>query len=155
MRLLCLELFVDNPVENEAIMPQNTSLIIKDGQATPLDHTFLPSRIDSNNIATFTERAASGIPVGQPTITWQVRPSATSSATNKISGKLTVPKVVTTTDTSGKTVTSVDYINLATIELVTSTRSTKQERKDLRVLLSNLLLNTAIASTSDDLESFW
>ncbi len=136
-------------------MPQNSSLTIKDGAATPVDHVFLPSKIDANNIAFFNERAANGIPVGQPTITWQVRAPSNGSVTYKLSGKLTVPKAITTTDTSGKTVTSVDYINLANVELVVSTRSTQQERKDLRVMLSNLLVNTAIAGSSDNLESFW
>lgn len=135
-------------------MPQNTTIVIKDGAATPVDHTFSPSKIDANNIASFQERT-SGVPVGFPTITWSLRAPVNNSPAYKIVGKLTQPKVITTTDTSGKTVTSVDYQNLGTVELVMSERSTKQERTDLRVLLSNLLKATPIIASVDDLESFW
>jgi len=135
-------------------MPQNTTLAIADGASTPVVHTFYPSRIDTNNVAAFQERI-SGVPVGFPTITWSLRAPTSNSPAYKLSGKLTQPKVITTTDTSGKTVTSVDYSNLGTIELIVSERSTKQERTDLRVLLSNLLKATPIVSSVDDLESFW
>jgi hypothetical protein len=135
-------------------MPSNAALTIKDGAATPADHTFMPTRIDANNIASFQERT-SGVPVGYPTITWQLRAPNAGGQTYKLSGKLTVPKVINTTDSSGKAVTSVDYTNLATVEMVVSQRSTLQERKDLRVMLSNLLVNAAIATSSDSLESFW
>lgn len=135
-------------------MPQNTSLTIKDGASTPADHVFYPTRIDANNVATFQERV-SGVPVGYPTITWSLRAANSSTETFKLVGKLTQPKAITSTDLSGKTVTSVDYTNIGTVELVISQKATKQERKDLRVLLSNLLMNTSIVSSVDDLESFW
>lgn len=154
MRWLCFVAFLNNPVENEAIMPQNTTIVINDGASTPLAHTFYPSKIDANNIATFNERV-SGVPVGYPTVTWSLRAPTVQSPAYKLVGKLTQPKVITTTDTTGKTVTSVDYTNIGTIDLVVSSRCTKQERKDLRVLLSNLLLNASIVSSVDDLESFW
>jgi hypothetical protein len=135
-------------------MPQNTTIVISDGATTPVAHTFSPSRIDANNVATFQERV-NGVPVGYPTLTWSLRAATTASPTFKLVGKLTQPKVITVTDTSGKTVTTVDYTNIGTIELVSSQRATLQERKDLRVLLSNLLLNTSIVSSADNLESFW
>ncbi len=135
-------------------MPQNTAITIKDGKATPKDHTFSPTKIDANNIASFQERV-SGVPVGYPTITWSVRAPTNNSPAYKVSGKITQPKVIVTTDATGKTVSSVDYSNLGTVELIVSERSTKEERTDLRVLVSNLLQNAAIISSVDDLESFW
>lgn len=137
-------------------MPSNAPIAVQDGASTPVTHTFNPSKIDSNGVATFQERV-SGVPVGFPTITWSVRApvNGSTSATYKVTGRLTQPKVITTTDTSGKSVTSVDYQNLGSIELVFNERSTKQERTDLRVMLSNLLKNAAIVSAVDDLESFW
>lgn len=134
-------------------MPQNTTITIKDGAATPADHVFSPTSILAN-LAQWNERS-SGVLVGQPTITWSVRAPTKQSATYKVTGKLSVPKVVTVTDTTGKTVTSVDYINLASLDIVVSERSSKQERKDLRVMLSNLLLNAVVASTIDDVEGIW
>lgn len=135
-------------------MPQNTTITIKDGAATPLDHVFNPSKIDSNGVATFQERV-NGVPVGMPTITWSVRAPTKGSPTYKVQGKLVMPKVVTVTGSDGKSVTSVDYENLANVSFVLSERSTKQERKDARVLISNALVNASIIPTVDDLESFW
>jgi hypothetical protein len=135
-------------------MPSNTSITIKDGASTPVDHVFSPTRIDANNIATFQERV-SGVPIGYPTITWSLRAPTKGSSTYKVTGKLTQPKVIDVTDTSGKTVKTVDYVNLATVDFVFSEKSTKQERKDLRVLMSNLLINATMAASADDLESFW
>nr|APG77118.1 hypothetical protein [Changjiang levi-like virus 3] len=157
MRLMRLPFCVDslnNPIENEAIMPANAAITISDGAATPVAHTFSPTKIDANNIATFQERV-SGVPIGYPTITWSVRAPTKGSSTYKVTGKLTQPKVIDVTDTSGKSVKTVDYTNLATIELVVSEKSTKQERKDLRTLASNALLNTLLVASADDLESFW
>jgi phosphoribosylformylglycinamidine (FGAM) synthase PurS component len=135
-------------------MPSNTSITIKDGASTPVDHVFSPTRIDANNIATFQERV-SGVPIGYPTITWSLRAPTKGSSTYKVTGKLTQPKVIDVTDTSGKTVKTVDYVNLATVDFVFSEKSTKQERKDLRTLMSNLLINAVMAASADDLESFW
>lgn len=135
-------------------MPQNTAITIKDGETTPVDHVFSPMQIDSNNIATFRERIT-GTPIGMPTITWSVRAPTKGSPTYKVTGKLVLPKVVTVTGTDGKTVTSVDYENLVTVQLVLSERCTRKDRINARTLLSNLLVNASITPTIDDLESFW
>lgn len=135
-------------------MPSNAAIAIADGATTPVTHTYSPTKIDMNNIATFQERV-SGVPIGYPTITWSLRAPTKGGSTYKLSGKLTQPKVIDVTDTSGKTVKTVDYVNLATVELVLSEKSTKQERTDIRVLMSNLLKNAVIVTSSDDLESFW
>lgn len=135
-------------------MPQNTTITIKDGEATPLDHVFNPTKIDSNGVAAFQERT-SGVPVGMPAITLSVRAPTKGSPTYKVTGKLVIPKVVTVTGSDGKSITSVDYENLANFSFVLSERSTKQERVNIRTLVSNALKNVSIAPTIDDLESFW
>lgn len=135
-------------------MPANAAIAIQDGAATPVTHTFSPTKIDANGIATFEERV-SGVPIGYPTITWSVRAPTKGNSTYKVIGKLSQPKVIDVTDTSGKTVKTVDYVNLATVDLVVSNKSTKQERKDLRVLMANALANALLVTSADDLESFW
>lgn len=135
-------------------MPALAPIVLKDGASTPVDHTFTPSKIDASGVASLQERV-SGIPVGYPTLTASVRGPTPQSSNYKVVLKLTEPKVVTTTDSSGKAVTSVDYTNIGTIELVISNRSLKQERKDLRILLSNALKDPAFVSIIDDLENFY
>lgn len=135
-------------------MPQNTTIAIQDGAATPVTHTFNPQSIDSNGVAVYKERV-SGVPIGQPQLSLSVRAPAGNSATYKVSGRLTMPKVVTTTDSSGKTVTSVDYAPLGTFDFVLPVKADKIDRTNMRVLLSNALKNAVVISMIDDLEGVW
>lgn len=136
-------------------MPSNAQLTIADGKSTPVDHTFSPMKIEANGLAKWNERVGDTL-VGQPKLTWHIRdPQGGGNGTYKVQCKLSVPKVIVTTDSTGKSVTSVDYTALGTIEMVVSQRSTQAERKDLRVMLANALLNTTLATSADNVESFW
>lgn len=133
-------------------MPANANIVINDGAATPVAHTFKPSRIDGD-VALFFEDKTSLI--GRPKLTVGVRSPNGSGDAHKVQIRITQPKVITTTDTSGKSVTSVDYEDLGTVELMVSKRGSATERKDLRVLLSNVLINSQVASVIDNAEFFW
>lgn len=135
-------------------MPQNTTISILDGAATPVTHVFNPQSIDANGVALYKERV-SGVPIGQPQLSLGVRAPAGNSTTYKVSGRLTMPKAVTTTDSTGKTVTSVDYSVLATFEIVLPVKADKIDRTNARVLLSNALKNATVVSMVDDLEGVW
>lgn len=133
-------------------MPANANIVINDGAATPVAHTFKPSRIDGD-VAIFFEDKTSLI--GRPKLTVGVRNVATGGDAHKVQIRVTQPKVITTTDQTGKSVTSVDYEDLGTIELMYSKRGSASERKDLRVLLSNALMNGSIGQVIDNGEFFW
>lgn len=135
-------------------MPQNTTIAIQDGAATPVTHTFNPQSIDSNGVATYKERV-SGVPIGQPQLSLSVRAPAGNSTTYKVTGRLTMPQVVETTDSAGKTVKSVDYAPLGTFEFVLPVKADKIDRTNIRVLLSNALKNATVVSMIDDLEGVW
>jgi len=135
-------------------MPSLAPIAVLDGAATPVSHTYTPTKIDASGVATLQERVGL-VPVGYPTMTWSVRPPVANGTTYKVVGKLVIPKVITTTDTTGKTVTSVDYSNQVTLEFVFANRSTTQERKDMRVLSSNVLKDTAVIAILEQLESFY
>lgn len=134
-------------------MPSNAPIAIADGASTPVTHTFSPRGIDGR-VASFQE-VISGVPIGYPKITVSSREPVNGGSVYKVTYKLQVPKVITTTDASGKTVTSVNYTNSGEITLLVAQASEKQERKNLRVLLANLLLSASTASVVDDLEFFW
>lgn len=134
-------------------MPSNTPIVIADGAATPVNHTFAPDNIVGNT--TNWVEVVSGVPVGYPKLQYVRREPVNGGSQWKIVLSMSQPKVITTTDTSGKTVTSVDYTNRIEINYLVDRRSTKQERKDLRVLGSNLLANATIASAVDDLLGFY
>lgn len=135
-------------------MPQNAPIVIKDGAATPADHTFAPINVDGN-VASYKERAGTTA-IGWPQLSVSLRePAKGGVGTYKVQVKLTQPKVLTTTDSTGKQVTSVDYTNLAVVDLVISASSTKQERVDIRTLLMNALKSATVISVVDDLEFIW
>lgn len=134
-------------------MPSNAPIAIADGAATPVTHTFSPRAID-NRIATFQE-VINGVPIGYPKITVSSREPVQGSNVYRVVYKLQLPKIVTAVDASGRTVTSVSYSNTAEITLLVAQASTKQERTDLRVLVSNLLKAASTISVVDDLEFFW
>jgi hypothetical protein len=135
-------------------MPSNAPIAIFDGATTPVSHSFSPKAINGN-IASFQE-ILSGVPIGYPVLTVSNRePVKGSAGVYRVTMKLVVPKVITTTDVSGKTVTSVDYSNSAEITLLLSERSSTQERKNIRVLASNLLMNASPAAVVDNLEFYW
>jgi hypothetical protein len=134
-------------------MPSNAPIVIADGASTPVNHTFNPESV-VGRLATFQE-VTSGVPVGYPKLTFSTKAPSSSDGAWTVQLRLTQPKVITTTDTTGKTVTSVDYTNLADLTFKVSARSTLQERKDLRVLLDSALKNALLVQAADGLESFW
>ncbi len=135
-------------------MPSNAPITIKDGAATPADHVFAPNSIDGR-LAAFQE-VNSGVPVGYPKLSISSRePVKNGAGVYRVVVKLTLPKAVTYTDASGKTVTTVDHTDTAEVTMLVGQTSTLQERKNLRVLIANALLTTQVAAVSDNLEFFW
>jgi hypothetical protein len=136
-------------------MPAASNIVINDGATTPVAHTFQPAGYLGNdkNTALFVERT-NGVLVGQNEL--QVyRRSNNSGATRKHQLKLTLPTVQTVTDVNGVSSTKVVYVELGSVDFVVAANSTTQERKNLRVLLGNALLNSVIGQALDNDETFW
>lgn len=135
-------------------MPSNANIVINDGASTPVAHTFKPLSV-VGDIASFREVTSNGIPVGNNVLSYSVKAPTNGSLMYTIKLKLAKPKVITITDTSGKTVTTVARTDLVDLTVKVGSDSTAQERKDLRVLLSNAVINALLAQAMDDLEAFW
>lgn len=73
-------------------MPQLTNIVLKDGASTPVSHTYNPNGI-SGTVATLVERAASGVPLGLPTLT--LSSTTTSQGRSKVKAVLSRPIVQT------------------------------------------------------------
>lgn len=131
-------------------MPAIAPIVIADGATTPVNHTYNPDQNDMSS-ARWVEPAASGVAIGMNAITMSRRGPVNGGSSHKVTFGIELPKVVTTTDTSGKSVTSVDYTNRVEINLLLDKRSVKQDRKDLRVLVHNLLNDVAVQALVDDL----
>lgn len=114
-------------------MPQLTSLVLKDGAATPVDHTFEPREV-SQGIATLVE--SNGIPIGDRKITLSV--SRTAQGRVKATMKLVIP-VVTDQTLNGVTRPTVVRTAYADVTFSYDGSSNTQERKDIIAYVRNAL----------------
>lgn len=140
-------------------MPAFGNIVINDGKATPVAHTFGPLRIDEKAVATYLDRAAGvGIGFGKLAVSLRspmgnVKPGDVSDAAKR------VYKAVLTLDLptleSVSTVPTVAYVHQARVELTLPERGTLADRKDLLMLLRNALANTSLNSVFETLESVY
>lgn len=123
------------------------NLVLKDGQATPVSHTFSPFSTDGSS-AEWRERG-NGVPFGQPSVKLTVRAPAPKGSVYKVSTTLNIPKVVQDMAGSSK-IARETRVNL---ELLAPVMGDKQERKDIRMELIDLLQSPQFVAAWDDLES--
>lgn len=122
-----------------------TSLAAADGATTPVTHTFVPLGPDSNGVQWFEQTIPApansaaakrvSISIKRP------KPGQSLTGVSKIVAQMWYP-VMETVGTSDSGITpppTVAYTLFARIEYFMPERSTEQERKDLRVLTSNLI----------------
>lgn len=79
-------------------MPQVSNIVLADGQGTPVNHTFVPTRMFSGSGFVFEDRAA-GVKAGYNTIRVEARHNENDST--KLDVVLTVPKLAVTAPASG------------------------------------------------------
>lgn len=136
-------------------MPSFASITVNDGQATPVPHVFSPQKIDANSVATFKERVGSNL-VGQPTLSVQVKePAKGTNGAFRVNIKLSLPKVVSVTDSNGNPVTKVAYTPMFDGSFVLPQDSVEAERVDLLALVANVLNNAAVKPVVTKVESFY
>jgi len=138
-------------------MGAQANIVISDGQATPVSHTFYANGVrpaaGGGTIAVYKDRVT-GIPVGYATITLTQRESAMKFDVIK---RVMVPTLETISGSDGGYTPrpKVAYTCMSTEQFVLPGRSTTQERKNLRAFSLNLLSNSAMVSAVDDLEPVW
>lgn len=127
-------------------------IAIADGQTTPVTHTFNP--IQSIDPATYCRNGDTSVPVvGQERVLLSLKTgAAVSEAVSKALLTLRIP-VLETPDggTSSGYVAppKVAYFLQATVSFFLPNRSTAVQRKDLRVLLKNLLGDAQVVELID------
>ncbi len=139
-------------------MPAIGNITINDGMPTPVARTFGPSGIDSNEVAGYADRAG-GIPIGYGVITILLRkPSDLQRGVYKATVKLLLP---TLEQTSASTATGIQpaptvaYTTAMHADFLLPSRSTTQERKNLRVLGMNLFNHATLTAVIENLESVY
>lgn len=127
-------------------------IILNDGAATPVAHTF---KVKSNDmgVSRFEDRA-SGIPVGFGLMIVKTEETANVRKV-MLEYKLPTLEAVSGANAAGFTpAASVAYVTRVKVEFFLPQRGTTQERKNVLAFLSNGLSNTTIKSIIVDGEEF-
>lgn len=130
-------------------MPQLTPVVLKDGQATPANHTFAPRDI-VGGVATLTE--STGVPVGDSLVS--VALTRTAQGRRKVTMKLSRP-VVQNQVINGVAKPAVVRAGYADITMSFDATSDVQERKDILALTASLLGNDLVKSVVSDLQGIY
>lgn len=148
-------------------MPSLAPLVINDGLATPVAHTFGPLRIDEKQVATFLDRA-SGVGIGFSKLTFSLRSpngnivaGAVSDAMKRVyKAVLTidVPKLESTSAATGTGIPpapTVAMVHAVRMEFLLPERGAIGDRNDLIAYCQNALSNASIKAALTTLEGFY
>lgn len=127
---------------------------VNDGQATPIAHAYNPVNMEP---ATYKRNADTSVPVvaQEQLILSLTQSSQASEGVSKARVSLAIPVLETPTGGTGSgyvAAPKVAFILRFNGEFVLPNRSVGTQRKDLRVLASNLLLNAQVVALVDTLE---
>lgn len=134
-------------------MAQIATISINDGAATPVAHVFNPIQ---SVPPTFRRNSVAGQSVvAQERLLIQTILAKTVNGVNKVQFELVIP--VAEVPAGGAATgyvapPAVAHEMRCKMEFFFHQRSEKQGRKDLRTLISNLMLNAQVVSAIDDLE---
>lgn len=129
-------------------------IVINDGAATPVAHTFNPSR-QSGDLFEFTDRV-SGVAAGFNKISVLTRYGAASNAGQRVTMKVTVPTLAVTAPSSGTGVQpnpTAAYTGLATIEFLIPNASDAVARANLLAYVKNLMATSFVANMIQNLDA--
>lgn len=137
-------------------MPQAAALLLSDGKSTPIVHTFNPSKPDKNQVPVWEEKSSTGVILGSSYLKIDVSRPREPNAMQRVKVGLSVPVMVTSTPPGATApVTTVDYLDYLNCEFAYSQKSTTQDRKDLRMMLIDLLQEAQFLAIHDNLEAAW
>lgn len=129
-------------------------IVINDGQATPVAHTYNPVQTGD---ATYKRNGDSSVPVvGFESVVLTLKDAnGSSEAVSRAKATLRIPVLETPAGGTGTGYVApprVAYFMMATLEFILPNRSTAAQRKDLRVLSANLLANSQVIALLEGLE---
>jgi hypothetical protein len=127
------------------------NLVIQDGAGSPVTHTFYP--IQSGQLSLFRENQA-GLPiVGQGVISVAVKADQ-KGGLNKVRVSMDLPALETATGANSAGYTAapkVAYSNKVTMEFFLPSRGTAAQRKDLRVLIADLMTEALLIDAIENI----
>lgn len=140
-------------------MPQISAVVINDGAATPVAHTFSPIGKDSKGVFWFEQTTpAPANPLGAKRIGYsqtRVLDAAKQlTGISRVTYTLHVPTLETVANNSAGIVPppTLAYAEKSRYTADLAERSTQQERKDTRVLFANFLAHAMAVANIDTLQ---
>lgn len=137
-------------------MPAIGNIVINDGKATPVAHTFSPVA-QTGLLSSFADRSG-GISVGYPTITISTAQPSKTSRLYKARLKVVFPILETLSNSTMSGITPAPtkaYDVSADITFMMPERSTLADRKDILALAKNLLSNALVAAIVENNETLY
>jgi len=134
------------------------NIVINDGKATPVAHTFSPvTSSDPNQVAVWTDRIT-GIAVGFPTLSFKLRAPLKGSRNFRLTAKVKYPVLNVTSPSTGSGIQplpSVAYNLEANLELVLPEASLLADRKDFFAFVKNYMANAVWTSAVENYEDVY
>lgn len=131
-------------------MTAQTTLVLNDGQSTPVAKTFSERGAD-RQLAVWKD-ISSGISIGFPTVTLSNKERPGTNGTYRVEARVTIPVTeVISGDAGGyEPVPKVAYTMLGKVEMIAPNRATLQNRKDLWAFVANLMAHAVPKATFVD-----
>jgi len=128
-----------------------TTIVVPDAAATPVNRTFVPSKIDGDT-ARWVEKSATHAS-GYWTYGLTLRDPQSSNGSRVYRAKLDVAVPVLVTEViNGVSIPKVAYTMRANCEFILPQDTTLQNRKDLKKIFVGLLNNAVATSVIEDLD---
>lgn len=121
------------------------NIVINDGAATPVAHTFAVKSND-NRISKFEDRVG-GVPIGYSKLTVAIADINKNNRRVSLSIEVPILEAVSGANPSGFTpAAQVAYYDKVDVSFVTNNRSTTQNRKDVLAFVKNALALALVTS---------
>lgn len=131
-------------------MSTQANLVLADGQSTPVNHTFSARGADLN-LAVWKD-ISGGIGLGVPSITLSYKETDGTNGAWRCEARFVLPvmEVISGSDGGYTPVPKVAYKMFGKMEFIAPSRSTVQNRKDLKAYMANFLAATVASETLVD-----
>lgn len=131
-------------------MSAQTSLVLNDGQATPVAKTFSARGADLGTAVW--KDISGGISIGMPTIIMKYGESDGTNGAYRTDLRVMIPvlEVISGSDGGYTPAPKIAYKMYGRLELVSPNRATLQNRKDLVAFCKNLLAHAVVTETLVD-----
>ena len=130
------------------------NIVVPDAAATPVNHTFVPSKVDGDTALYLEKSVNAGIGFWPLSVTQRAPLAGQQEKLYRTTVKLAIP--VTTDETiNGVVRKTLLFTMRGSVEFVIPETATLQNRKDLRKLLAGILGDVQVIDNNENLNNTW